>query len=119
MAKLLIVDDEEDIREFARRFFQKRDIVVEVASNGREAIEKIETFQPDLSLFDIRMEQMTGVDALRALREKGIDCKVIMISGMEDEQTVNECKELGAINFIHKPLVIEELQDIVLAELKS
>lgn len=119
MSKLLIVDDEEDIREFARRFFMKRGIVVEVASNGREALEKIESFQPDLSLFDIRMEQMTGVDALRALRESGNDCKIIMISGMEDEHTVNECQELGVVNFIHKPLVIEELQDIVLAELNS
>lgn len=118
MSKLLIVDDEIDIREFAKSFFKKRGIQVFTASHGSEAIEIIDKEKPDLVLLDIRMEEMTGVDVLRAIRGKGITTKVIMVTGVEEESTINETKALGIAGFIHKPLVLDELEKIVLKELK-
>ena len=68
MPKLLIVDDEDDIREFAKRFFSKRKIDCVTASNGREALEIICAQKPDLVLLDITMAEMTGLEVLRKLR---------------------------------------------------
>jgi len=119
MAKLLIVDDETDIREFARNFFKKRGIEVITASGGKVALELIASDNPDLVLLDVRMEELTGVDALRQLRQTNQVTKVIMVSGIEDEDTINEAKSLGVVGFIHKPLVLEELERIVLAELNK
>ena len=117
MPRLLIVDDETDVREFARNFFRKRGIEVFTAASGPDALELIGREQPDLVLLDVRMAGMTGVDVLRELRQRGQQVKVIMVSGVEDVQIVEETKGLGAIGFIHKPLVLEELEKVVLQEL--
>ena len=69
MAKLLIVDDESDIREFARNFFKKRQIEVSIASGGRQALDLIAKESPNLVLLDVRMEEMTGIEVLRELRK--------------------------------------------------
>ena len=118
MSKLLIVDDEIDIREFAKSFFKKRDIEVLTASGGNEAFEIVQNEKPDLVLLDIRMEEMTGVELLKKLRNGGSDIKVIMVSGVEEEEAVRESMSLGVIGYIHKPLILDELEKIVLKELQ-
>jgi len=120
MAKLLIVDDESDVREFARNFFKKRNIEVFVASGGRQALDIIAKENPNLILLDIRMEEMTGIEVLRELRKgSNSSSKVIMVSGVEDEETIKEAKALGVIGYVHKPFILEELEKIVLAQLNS
>ena len=117
MPKLLIVDDEIDIREFAKNFFKKRNIEVFTSSGGVEAFNIINTEKPDLVLLDVRMEEMNGVDLLKKLREQNNQVKVIMVTGVEDEETVNEAHALGIKGYIHKPLVLDELEKVVLKEL--
>ncbi len=119
MSKLLIVDDEIDIREFAKSFFKKREIDVFTASGGRQALDIISAEKPNLVLLDVRMEEMTGVDVLRELRKSDQNTKIIMVSGVEDEEVINETKVLGITGYIHKPLILEELEKIVLAELNK
>ena len=118
MSKLLIVDDEIDIREFAKNFFKKRGITVFTASGGREALEIIDQEKPDLVLLDVRMEEMTGVDVLRALRRKNNMVKVVMVTGVEEPEIMDEARALGIVTYVHKPLILEELEKIVLAQLK-
>jgi len=117
MAKLLIVDDEADIRDFAKSFFEKRNIDVITASGGTEALGIIEKEKPDLVLLDIHMEEMSGVEVLKKLRENKNDIKVIMVTGVEEEAIVNEANSWGIKGYIHKPLVLEELEKIVIGEL--
>ena len=119
MSKLLVVDDETDIREFAKSFFKKRGIDVFTASGGREALEIILNQSPDLVLLDMRMEEMSGVDVLKDLRKRNQGTRVIMVSGVEDEETISEAKSLGVLGYVHKPLVLEELERIVLSELNK
>lgn len=119
MSKLLIVDDEIDIREFAKSFFKKRGIDVFTASGGSEAAEIVEAEKPDLILLDVRMEEMTGVEFLHKLRDGGDQTRVIMVSGIEDEEIINEAKSLGIVGFVHKPLILGELQKVVMAELEG
>ena len=119
MPKLLIVDDEVDIREFAKRFFSKRGIDVTTASNGEEALIAVEQHKPDLVLLDITMEKMSGVEALKKLRERNNQVKVIMVTGIEDEETVKQAKGYDVKGYIHKPLILEELEKVVMAELEK
>ena len=116
MGKLLIVDDELDVREFARSFFRKRGFDVFIASAGREAMDLVDKENPDLILLDIRMGEMSGIDVLRELRQRNNPVKVVMVSGIEEDAVVEETTLLGALGFIHKPLILEELEKIVLRE---
>lgn len=121
MAKLLIVDDEIDVREFAANFFRKRKIDVQTASSGEEAVELIKKVTPDLILLDIKMQGMDGIETLGKIRENNLAVKVIMVTGRkpDEEGSFDRCKKLGALNYIHKPLELMELEQIVLAQLTS
>ena len=119
MSKLLIVDDELDVREFAKNFFRKRGIDVKIASGGKEALQIIDADKPDLVLLDIAMEEMSGLEVLRILRQNKNDIKVIMVTGAVEEETVNEANSWGIRGYIHKPLVLEELERVVIEELKK
>lgn len=119
MSKLLIVDDEIDVREFAKRFFEKRGIDVSTASGGKEALEIISKDAPDLVLLDIQMEELSGIDVLKKLRDGQNNVKVIMVTGTEDPAIIDEANSLGVKGYVHKPLVLEELEKIVMEELKK
>jgi two-component system response regulator (stage 0 sporulation protein F) len=119
MAKLLIVDDEEDVREFAANFFRKRKIEVITVSSGEEALISVEKEKPDLILLDIKMNGMDGVETLRRIKEMDKNAKAIMVTGKKPEEnnSFDTCRELGALDYIHKPLQLEELERIVLSHL--
>ena len=119
MSKLLIVDDEIDIREFAKRFFVKRGIDVFTAGGGLEALKIIDQTNPNLVLLDIQMEELSGIEVLRKLRDDQNNIKVIMVTGAEDPAIIDEANSLGVKGYIHKPLVLEELEKIVMDELNT
>lgn len=119
MAKLLIVDDELDVREFIANFFRRRKINVVTASSGEEALEIADKEKPTLILLDIKMEGMDGIETLERIRQKDPNVKVIMVTGKkpDEEEAFEKCKQLGALSYVHKPLELDELTNIVLKEL--
>lgn len=119
MARLLIVDDESDVRDFAANFFRKRKIDVSTASSGEEALDDITRNKADLVLLDIKMDGIDGVETLRRIKEIDKTIKVIMVTGRkpEEDSTFDNCRQLGALDYIHKPLQLHELERIVLSEL--
>lgn len=117
MAKLMVVDDEPDVREYLKNFFKRRKIEVITAENGEEALKLLEVHQPDLILLDIRMTGMNGVETLRAIRQSGNRVKVIMVTGVEDETLLKPLGNLDIAACIHKPLILEELEKEVLRKI--
>ena len=117
MPKLLIVDDEADVREFARNFFKRRKIDVVVASSGEEALNILEKEGPNLMILDIRMDGIDGIEVLKRMREKGNKTEVIMVTGVDEKKAVEKAREFGIIDYIHKPLILDELERIVLKRL--
>jgi CheY-like chemotaxis protein len=80
MKKILVVDDEENIRLLYQEELEEEGYTVEVAAHGQEALEKVNAFQPDLVTLDIRMPGMDGVETLRKIREVQRDLPVILCS---------------------------------------
>ncbi|MFC1703559.1 response regulator [Candidatus Omnitrophota bacterium] len=117
MPKLLIVDDEQDVREFAKNFFLKRNIDTATASGGNEAIAMIKEQKPQLVLLDIRMEDMSGLDVLGEIKKIDSAIKVIMVTGVDEPEAMETAKQRGALNYVHKPLILDELEGVVLKEL--
>lgn len=120
MARLLIVDDEEDVREFAANFFRKRKIEVITASGGEEALDILDKQRMDLILLDIMMKGIDGIETLQRIRQKDKDVKVIMVTGKKPEEndSYQVCNQLGVTGYIHKPLELDELERIVLKEIR-
>jgi two-component system response regulator (stage 0 sporulation protein F) len=119
MARLLIVDDEQDVREFAANFFRKRKIDCITAGSGEEALTLTEKEKPDLVLLDIKMDGIDGVETLRRIRQQDKKLQVIMVTGKkpEEQESFEQCRQLGALDYIHKPLELDELERIVLSKL--
>ncbi|HCM43164.1 MAG TPA: hypothetical protein DIS66_07640 [Candidatus Omnitrophica bacterium] len=117
--KLLVVDDEEEICDFLKSFFEDRQFTVETAHSGVQAIEKARKFGPHVILLDIQMPEMDGLKALKILKEENPKVKVIMVTAVETQEKIEESMRLGADNYITKPLSLEYLENDVQEKLKG
>jgi len=117
----MIVDDEADVREFAANFFRRRKIDTVVASSGEEAIEVASKEKPDLIPLDIKMEGIDGIETLKRLKEKDPSVKAVMVTGRkpEEAESFEQCKNLGVLDYVHKPLELDELERIVFKHLPA
>lgn len=108
--KMLVVDDEIEICSFLKTFFEERDFEVRTANSGETAIEEIEKVKPQVVLLDVHMPGMDGMSALREIKNKFPNVKVIMVTALETREKIEEAIRLGADNYITKPLSLEYLE---------
>jgi CheY-like chemotaxis protein len=112
MAKILIVDDNSDVREVLRCQLKLLGYVVISAENGYDGVEKAIAEQPDLILMDVMMPEMDGWQASRAVRShpktKGIP--ILAATAMCRRADLNACLEAGCNGYIVKPFTMMELQ---------
>lgn len=104
--RIMIVDDESFIRMNFKTFLDWKHqgyYLVGEASNGREAMEKIDELHPDVIFLDIRMPLMDGLEVLRKLQQREYSCKVIILSSHNEFEYAREALQLGACDYIHKP----------------
>jgi two-component system response regulator AtoC len=109
MRRVLVVDDEENLRLVVRTFLKREGYEVEVAATGEEALALVETFGPDVILTDVRMPKMGGLDLLATLKAKGIDATVIVMSAYGNVDLALEAIKAGAYDYIQKPFKAEEV----------
>jgi CheY-like chemotaxis protein len=107
--KVLVVDDESQIRDLLKKFLTYEAYEVILASNGKEAIELTEKEQPDVILLDLKMPEMDGIEACQRLKEqpKTQFIPIIVITGYTDNKIA--AIEAGADDFVHKPINLPEL----------
>jgi DNA-binding NtrC family response regulator len=114
MAKLLVVDDEKNLRLVVQRELSRQDHEVEVASDGEEAWDMLDAQDFDVLLCDINMPRLDGIELLRRVREKSANPpEVIMLTGQGTVETAIEAMKLGAYDYLTKPYRIKELSALV------
>jgi two-component system nitrogen regulation response regulator GlnG len=119
MSKLLLIDDEEDVRYSIQRIFDSPDIELATAASGEEALKVISKIKPDLVLMDVRMTGMSGLETLRRLRQNDPKVLVILMTAYGTTQTAIEAMKLGAYDYLLKPFDIPKLKEIVAAGFKA
>ena len=107
--RVLVVDDAEGIREAIRQVLEYEGIEVETASSGTDSLKAYAKFHPHLVFLDVKMAGMDGLETLRALRELDSRAVIIMISGHGTIETAVESTQLGAYDFLEKPLDTDRL----------
>jgi CheY-like chemotaxis protein len=111
MAKILIAEDERDIRELVNFSLQFGGFTVVQAANGAEAVEQAQKELPDLILMDVRMPKMTGYEACRQMKSMPElrDIPVVFLSAKGQESEIQTGLEVGAEEYILKPFAPDEL----------
>jgi two-component system response regulator YesN len=112
--KILIADDEPLVRIGIKSSYGWKEAGMEIvgeAADGEEALRLIEELKPDVVILDIKMPKKDGIEVLSAMRERGSQAKVIILSSFDDFVHVKKAMQLGAFDYFHKPSM--NIQEII------
>lgn len=107
---VLIVDDEPSLLESLELYFRERHYAVACARSISEAEIMISLVKPKVILLDVRLPDGNGLDALRKIKDKSVDCGVIVMTAFHDLETTVNAFKLGACEYVAKPIDVEELE---------
>ena len=116
MARILVIDDEAQMREVLCQALERRGHTVDQAGDGREAMHRLAERQPDLVITDLVMPEMEGIETIQALRRKYPAIPIIAISGggrLEPENYLALAGQIGANRTFAKPFRMEEIVSAV------
>lgn len=113
LGKVLIVDDEPEVRQVLQEFLSGRGYDVLVAGSGLEALSMLGVDQPDLVLLDVMMPGMDGVETLRRIVALQQPVPVIMVTANADIATTSKLLAMGAVDYIPKPFDLDYLDQAV------
>ena len=111
--KILVVDDEPEVRKLMEHFLIDRGYEVRVAGNGREGLDALATFTPDLVLLDMHMPELDGAEMLKQLAIRSPTLPVIMVTVNEDVETTSRLLQLGAADYVPKPFNLDYLEQAI------
>ena len=107
---ILVVDDEPGIRSSLKGALEDEGFLVSTAASGEEGLEQIEKNKPDVVLLDVLMPAgIDGIETLRRIKASGSDAAVIIISGHGTIEIALTAIELGALDFVEKPLSVDRI----------
>jgi two-component system response regulator AtoC len=107
--RVLVADDEENLRLVLRTLLRRHGYEVETAATGEEALSLVDSFGPDVVLTDVRMPKMGGLDLLQTLRAKGNEATVIVMSAYGNMDLAIEAMKAGAYDYVQKPFKPDEV----------
>lgn len=117
--KLLFIEDDEIQRNELRTFLKRRVEKIYVAENGEDGLEKYKTLKPDIIITDLRMPKMGGLEFVKRVREKNRLIPIIIITAMNDKETILKSVDIGITNYIVKPVNTTELINILEDSVKT
>lgn len=110
MLRIILAEDHKLVRQGTRLYLENQGIaVIGEAENGREAVELTRKLQPDVAVLDIRMPELTGIEATRRIRTEASEVRVLILSAYDEAAYVHALLEAGADGFILKSAELHEL----------
>lgn len=113
MPVLLVVDDEPSILHAFRRVFREPEVSLLTCSSATEALEAVVSHQPDVVILDVELPEMSGLDVFRRIQQLDPKIPAIFITGHGSTETAIEATKLGALDYLFKPLELDELRQLV------
>jgi signal transduction histidine kinase len=110
MGPILLVDDEQDIRDVLQMALSDSGYTVMMAKNGKDALAMFDDIQPQIVVTDIKMPVMDGIELLKRIKQRNADTEVIMITGHGDMDLAIKSLKHAATDFITKPINVEALE---------
>jgi CheY-like chemotaxis protein len=119
IGRILVVDDEEDVREGVKRFLMYEGYEVTTAESGAVALERAGAQAFDVVLTDLRMPGMSGLETLIALKRLRPELPVIVVTGYASAETVSACKREGAFDYVTKPFELPDMLRLIEAAIDA
>lgn len=116
--RILIVDDDESIRNTMKTILEDEGYVVDVAASGKEALKKTDTTTYNIAMLDIRLPDMEGVELLKLMKDTVPKMRKIMVTGYPSMQNAIAALNKSADAYLVKPINVEKLLSIVKEQLK-
>jgi UDP-3-O-[3-hydroxymyristoyl] N-acetylglucosamine deacetylase len=113
MKKVLVIDDEKDIRDSLSSILEDEGFRVSKAMDGREGLAIFEREKPDIVLVDVWMPELDGLQVLKLIKERDRNAVIIVISGHGTISTAVEAVKIGAYDFLEKPLSIDKVLEVI------
>ncbi len=111
--KILIVDDEKEVRETLSEFFELEGLECIEAENGPSGLQMAKEHKPDFIITDVRMPGGDGIDLLKDVRKMNPELPVVLVMTGFAETTEDEVKKLGGLDLIPKPLDLNNVLEVV------
>ncbi len=111
MSKVLVIDDAAFIRMRVEKFLERQGFEIFLAEDGKSGLELFKKEKPDVVLLDVTMPDMDGIEVLKQIKEVDKDAKVIMLTNVDQQETIMETVKLGAKGFMKKPFDEDKLLD--------
>jgi len=121
MTKIMVVDDELDLREMLNLMLHKEGFETDMAEDGSEFLDKIDSFDPDIVTLDVMMPGLTTSEILEKLREKKSKPKIILLTVVRySDEEKEKILEMGnVVDYITKPFDIDELTNRIYKHIKQ
>lgn len=117
--KILVVDDEPEVRQLMEHFLSERGYEVRIAENGRLALAALDTFMADVVLLDMHMPEMDGLETLKRLAVRSPSLPVIMVTVNDDVETTTHLLQMGAADYVPKPFNLDYLEQAINIQLSA
>jgi DNA-binding NtrC family response regulator len=120
MAKILLIEDEAEVRKYLRMLLERMKHEVETAEDGTIGFERAGDTSFDLIITDLRMPgEPSEMDLVRAIREKRPETPLIVVSGHPTQERLEECQKLGIADFLTKPFEIDFIRTVLNKAMKD
>ena len=117
--KILVVDDEPEVRQLMEHFLTECGYEVRIAENGRLALAALDTFMADVVLLDMHMPEMDGLETLKRLAARSPSLPVIMVTVNDDVETTTHLLQMGAADYVPKPFNLDYLEQAINIQLSA
>lgn len=117
--RILVIDDDQAVCNMLEKFLSRKRYQAITALSGEEGIKKVEEERPHIVLLDIKMPGIDGIETLKRIREIDKEVGIVMITAVKDDEVGKKCIELGAYDYITKPLSLEYLENVLIVKLLS
>jgi len=107
--KVLVVEDDRTVGQFVRHGLEEQRMQVDLVDTGRDGLERASQLPYDVIVLDLRLPEMSGVEVLRTLRDRGVNTPVLVLTAQDAVESKVQALRLGADDYVTKPFAFEEL----------
>ena len=120
MPSLLVIEDELEVVDYLKDYFQLHGVQVFTANSGEDGLQIISSQKPDLVLLDLKLGSgISGLEVLRRAKAAKSNAQIVVVTAVDDQNVADMAKGFGAVDYVTKPLIVGDLDRVVLSRLKK